>query len=124
SGGGAVDGLARGPRRPGVMGLGNVRIAAGRAVERDEDVLAVVTHRDYGLVVPADVAVGLDRLRPRRAVVRRLREHDVEAVHVDRVDVAVARYDLDDRIELAGPLARAERLRVRPGHAAVGADFE
>ena len=44
--------------------------------------------------------------------------------HVERVDVAVARDDLDDRIELAGALAGAERRRVAPRHAAVGADLD
>ena len=66
------------------------RIAAGWAVERDEDVLAVVAHGHDRLVIPAHVAVCLDRLGPGSAAVGRLREHDVVAVHVHTVDVTVA----------------------------------
>ena len=106
------------------MRLGRPRVAAGRPVERHVDVLAVIAHREHRLVVPADVAPRRNGRRPRLAVVGRLREQDVEAVHVERVDVAVRRDDLDDRVELAGALAGTERLALRPGQPVVGADLE
>ena len=45
------------PGHAGVVRLGHPRVAAGRAVERDVDVDAVIADRDRRLVVPRDVAV-------------------------------------------------------------------
>ena len=112
------------PRRPGIVRLGDPRVAAGRSVERGIDVLAVIADRDDRLVVPRHVAVGLDHGRPGHPVVDGLGEPHVETDHEQGVDVARVRDDLDDRIELAGALARAQRPARAPGDAVVSADEE
>ena len=119
-----VDELGLGPRGAGIVRLGHPWVTARRPVERDVHVDAVVAHGNRRLVVPRHVAVDRDRRRPRRPVVRRLGEHDVVAVHVRGVDRARVRDDLDDRVELARPLAGTERLRRAPRRPAVGADPE
>ena len=106
------------------MRLRDPRVAAGRAVERDVDVLAVVARGEDRLVVPRHLAVHGLRGRPRRTMVRGPGEQDVEPVHVDRVDGPVRGNDLDDRVELPGALACAQRLRRAERGAAVPADAE
>ena len=119
-----VDKLLLCPGRPPVVGLSDPGIAAGRSVPRDVDVSAVVARREHRLVVPRDIAVGLDRRRPRPAVVRRAREHHVEAIEVGGINGAGVRDDLDDRIELPGSLARAKRPLRPPCLPAIRRDVE
>ena len=117
---GGIDDLRLRPGGARVVRLGDVGVAAARAVPRHVHVLAVVAHREDRLVVPAHLAVGLHRRRPGRAVVRGLREVHVEVVHPHRVHVAGVRHDLDDRVELALlPAAFAQELVGHPRDAAV-----
>ena len=107
------------------MGLRDPRVATGRAVERDVDVGAVVGHREDRLVVPADVAIDRHGSGPGLSVVRRLREHDVVAVHPRRVYGPGVRHDLDLGIELpVHSSAGAQVLVGSPGGAAVRRDLQ
>ena len=119
-----VDELQLGPRLPEVMGLRDPGVAAGGAVPGEVDVPAVVARGERRLVVPRDVAVGLDRRRPRGAVVGRAHEHHVEAVEVGGVDGAGVRNDLDDGVVLPRSLARAKRSLRRPRLPTVRGDVE
>ena len=113
-----------GPRPAAVVGLRDPWVAALRAVEGDVHVATVIARDQDRLVVPADVAVGLDRRRPCLAVVGRADEDHVVAVHERCVDVAVVGNDFDLRVELAAALAGAQGHLRTPGRTAVLRDRE
>lgn len=117
--------------RPGlavVVGLADVEVASLGTVPRDVNVLARGACGDLRLVGPGDVAVDVDRRRPRPAVVSGLRERGREAVvavavEQRRVDGAGVRDDLDHRVVLRlNAEAEAERDLRAEARAAIGGD--